>query len=251
MSSNIAGKRKRYPKRSEKEWKSAASKIRKFVPSIDEIDLRHTLTPGQKRAIRYREKQLRTAYNLFPVSAKAAKELGKDVLYAPGIRAIEFRNVSSTAKIKRVSKGVFLESNGRDWLYQKLPKIKSSATLADAAQRAFDSPIVDIFDFETIAKLAKRAFKNPSVQGVALWTKQGRADETFDDLKAFMRWLYASFHKYKDTERWMLGIAIDIKRINKKPPNIKELLEDDYDYDKLDKYDEDDYGEDDEDSEDY
>ena len=251
MSSDNSKTRKRYPKRSEIEWKSAAKKISKFVPTIDAIDLRRKLTPGQKRSIRYREKQLRTAYNLFPVSAKAAKELGKDVLYAPGIRAVEFRNVSSTAKIKRVSKGVFLESNGRDWLYQKLPKIKSSTPLAQAAKATFNTPIVDIFDFETIARQAKKAFRNPSVQSVSLWTKQGRADETFDDLKAFMRWLYASFHKYKDTERWMLGIAINIKRVNKKPVPVKELDfdDDDYDYDKLDDYDNEDYGEGDDEDE--
>lgn len=210
------------------DYLASAKRMAPFAPSLRKYCRRKTLSPQEKSAITRKEKILRTAYNLKPVSKKLAKEL-KASLYAPGIRAVQFNNISPHAKIRRIKKDVLIESNGRDWLYWKLPDT-SRQEFEDAAEDLFgeddendeqvEQRIIETFDIEKLEKLAKRAYQHPFVKTVHLWTKQGRVGEGFNTIGEFMQWLYHEYSKYQDTERWVNGIAFLLEDKDKRKRKV-------------------------------
>lgn len=223
-----SGKRQ---KRTTQSYLDSAKRLAKFCPGCQKLKTRKTLKPGQKSYIARMEKKLRHVplSLLKPVSKKTAKKFRK-ALFAPGVRAISFINRSPESKIHFIKDDVILESNGKDWIYWKLPDTSTQENLEDAAEDLFDQSPAELgetFDIERISALAERAFKQPHVETVHLWTKQGRVGEGFDDFKQFMRWILAEWYKYQDTERWINGISfllVDKSKRNKPKREIRQRI---------------------------
>lgn len=183
----------------------SAERLAVFAPSLKKYKRRKRLNRWEKGAISRKERVLRYAHNLHPVSKKQALKL-KDKLFAPGVQAIELRNTSEHAAVHFVRDDLFITSNGRTWLYWDLEKFTKSA-LAHAGEIAFHQ-VRNAFPIEKIAELAERAFKKPKTKEVYLWATSGRVGEGFEDLESFMEWLAESYGGYNEPQNWIRGLAI-------------------------------------------
>lgn len=191
--------------RSTEDYLKSAKELAKFAPSLKKYRRRKRLTRYEKAAISRKEKLLKYASELIPVTEKQAKAL-KNELFAPGIRAIQLRNTGGKAKIRVVKKDLMITTNGRTWIYWKLDKFDETS-IAFAGDIAFNQ-IRQAFPIEKIAELAGKAFKNIKTKEVYLWAKSGRVGEGFLDVESFMEWLGESYGGYNDPSSWVNGIAI-------------------------------------------
>lgn len=194
-------------KRPTSEYLEAAKRLAMFAPGLKKYRRRKKLSPSEKGAIARKERVLRYTDHLIPVTKKMAREL-KGQLFAPGVQAIQLRNTSPHAKIRRVKKDIIVTSNGRTFLYWRLLDLKPKS-LKKAAKEAFEN-IRGAFPVEQIAELAQRAFKSIKTKQVFLWAESGRVGEGFRNFDEFVQWLYESYSSYRNVERWVNGIAIQI-----------------------------------------
>lgn len=199
-------------KRTDKQWIQKAKELSKFAPGLKKYKLNMLykggkLNSGQKSAISHKEKILRFSDNLFPVSAKQAKKL-KGLLFAPGVQAIQLRNTAPGAKIVRFKKDMVVTSNGRTFIYWRLESVKPRA-MKKAAKQAFEE-FTATFDIEQLAELAKKAFAKLKPVRIYLWAEAGRVGEGFRVFDEFVQWLYEDYSQYKNVERWVNGIAIQV-----------------------------------------
>lgn len=209
------------PKRSVASYLESARELAAFVPSLKKYRRRKTLTPWEKGAITRKENIIRYTDHLIPVTKKQAREL-KEQLFQPettiktgkqkgkiirhhGIQAIQLRNTGKNVLIKKVRNDIIVTSNGRTWVYWSLPSSNKSV-IRKAGEDAFTNP--DTFDIERVVELAKKAFDNPETKGVFLWAESGRVGEGTEDIESFVRWIASDYARYKNTERWVKGIAI-------------------------------------------
>lgn len=212
-------------KRPTAEYLAAAKRLAKLIPSLKKYRRAKDLTPQQKSAIARREKQMRYADHLIPLTPKQAKKFAKQ-LFAPGIHAIQLRNTAPDAKIRLFGRDFIVTSNGRDFLYWRLPirakrnpdktlaedksiNKRSQRLLKEAAEKALTN-IRGAFPVEQIAELAQKAFKKIKVKQIFLWGETGRVGEGFHTFDEFVQWLYESYSQYRNVERWVNGIAIQI-----------------------------------------
>jgi hypothetical protein len=230
----------------------AAKRLAQFAPALKKYRRRKRFTPHEKAAIAHKEKLLRYTDHLIPLTKKQYREL-KDQAFIPtryfterqrekfrtgekkepvpyknnqGIFAIQLRNTSEHARIKKVKNDMIVTSNGRTFLYWKLPihqprnpkktekedeqiNKRSQKLLKEAAKKAFEN-VTGAFPIEQIAELAKRAFKSVKTKQVFLWAESGRVGEGFHNFDEFVQWLWESYSQYRNVERWVNGIAIQI-----------------------------------------
>lgn len=217
----------RRTKRPTKEYLDAAKRLSKFVPSLKKYRKVKELTRWEKAAIRRREKQLRYADHLIPLTAKQAKTF-KRQLFAAGVHAIQLRNTAPDAKIKIFGRDMIVSSNGRQFLYWKLPirskrildktpaqnaaiNKRSQRVLKEAANIALNKGIGS-FPIEQIADLASKAFKKMKgkIKQIYLWSEIGRVGEGFRTFDEFVGWLYESYSSYQNVERWVNGISLEM-----------------------------------------
>lgn len=194
-------------KRPTLDYVDAARRMSRFVPGVARFKRRKTLKPWEKAMIARYEKRLRYADNLFPVNAKqAAKFHGQ--LYAPGVRAIQLKNVGRDTRVKVVKDNLIVTSNGRTYLYWRLPRkvVRTKKGMRAAGKTAFELD----FPMEQVAELARVAFEELHPQAVYLWNPQGRAGAGFADLKQFLLWLNANWNsgRYSYQEKWVNGLVI-------------------------------------------
>ena len=194
-------------KRSTFEYLEIAKRLSKLAPGLKKYTRRKELNNGEKSAISHKEKILRYSDHLIPVSTKQAKKL-KGLLFAPGVQAIQLRNTSPDAKIKKVGKDIVLTSNGRNFIYWRLENVKPRG-MKKAADTVFNK-FEATFQIEHIAALAQKAFKKFKPKQIFLWAESGRVGEGFADFDVFMDWIYESYSQYKNVERWVNGVAIQL-----------------------------------------
>lgn len=197
-----------------------------FIPSLKKYKKRKRLKPAEKSAIARKENILRQTYtqidHLIPVSKRKAREL-RNILYEPEtiiksgkrkgqtlrhhfIQAVQLRNVGHDARIlKKVDQNIFVVSNGRTWVYWKLPDVRPKA-LEKAGEAAFTAP--DAYDIERVIELARQAFENPTTKGIYLWAESGRVGFPMKRLSDFVRWIKEDYSQYANTQKWVQGIAI-------------------------------------------
>lgn len=209
--------------RSEKrEYAQRAKRLAKFVPSLKPLTTEKAITAKAKRQIKYRERQLKHAYNLRPVTPSQAKKL-KSKLFAPGVQAIQLDNTATTSKIRMVGTAMFsVESNGREYLYIPSPSTNwgRKKDVMKAAQEAFEYPI------EKVLRMAEAAFKKYKPRGISLWIPTGRQSQVFGDVEQFARFVTAHWQAGKyvtspspetgkryssDPNEWVRGIAVWIR----------------------------------------
>lgn len=218
--------RRRKQKRPVTDYLQSAKSLSKFAPALKKYSKRKTLKPQEKAAIARKEKILRYAHHLIPVSKKTARKL-KGKLFAPGIRAVQLNNTSDHAKVAVVNKELFVTSNGRDWLYWDVEGAKP-ADMKRAATQAFTN-VRDAFPIEKIAALVHKAFRKPTTREVYLWTAQGRVGQGFESLKQFLRWFNREYHGYSQPEKWINGIAIRLGEVPRRPQKLDDFEEDEED----------------------
>lgn len=194
-------------RRSTYEYIELAKKLSKFAPGLKKYKRRRKLNNGEKAAISHKERLLRYSDHLIPVSKSQARKL-KGLLFAPGVQAIQLRNTSPDAKITKVGKDIVLTSNGRNFIYWRLENVKARGMkkAADAVFNKFEAT----FQIEHIAALAQQAFKKFKPKQIFLWAESGRVGEGFADFDVFMDWIYESYSQYKNVERWVNGVAIQL-----------------------------------------
>lgn len=213
-----------------------AKRLKELVPALKPLARKSRLTPAEKAKITHYAKELRGVTDLVPVSKKVAKE-NPSYLFKPGVQAIRFANISSTAKVEPQGDGFFIETNGRTWLYWPLPKAtvrNKKGQLKDVAAKAFQAQ----FPIELAAALAEKAFKTLNVEVISLWTHAGRNDATFKTLNQFIFWMNqkwqagryvttreGGYEQESDPGAWINGIAVAITNPkaakSKKPANAK------------------------------
>lgn len=218
--------------RTDRSYIESARAISKLAPGLKKYARMHLktakLTPAQKGAIAHKEKLLRYAHHLIPVKGKTAREL-KDKLFAPGINAIQLDHTNDHAKIRRVNNQIFVTNNGRMWLYWTLDAKPSS--MKRGAKKAFENPST-VFPMERIANLVDKAFKRPTTREVYLWAASGRVGSGFESLKQFMRWFNRAYGGYRETAKWVRGIAIRLGEPPRDGPTSNDDdMEDDFEYD--------------------
>jgi hypothetical protein len=208
-------------KRSLESYLDSARELAAFVPALKKYKRRRTLTRWEKGAITRKENIVRYTDHLIPVTKKQAREL-KDLLFQPettvksgpqrgriirhhGVQAIQLRNTGRDVTIRKVRNDIYVSSNGRTWVYWSLPSTTKSA-VQHAGEEAFTNP--DAFDIEKVVELARQAFENPTTKGVFLWAESGRVGEGTEDIETFVRWIATDYARYKNTDRWVRGIAI-------------------------------------------
>lgn len=234
-------------KRATESYLESAKLLAPFVPSLRRYKRRKTLKPWQKAHIARYENWLRFQLGeLKPVTKKQAKEF-KNELYKPetqvkkgknkgsfvrhgGVQAVRFRNTGAKIKLKNLNKDTFvMNSNGRTWLYWRLNEGNTGDTkrqkLAKAGARIFTNVVYkneetdeeftgpdidDItgFDIEQIIEMSRHAFENPTTKAVYLWAESGRVGMPMTEHKQFMEWIIADYSTYKQTNRWVMGLAV-------------------------------------------
>lgn len=207
---------------------ATAKKISSVVPSLKKLASKTRLTPAEKAKITRYAKEVAHVNTLRPISKKVARE-HPEYLFKKGVQAINFSNVSSTAKVEYTGDGFFIESNGRTWLYWPIHK-KTKRTIKNDLRSNAEKIFNAQFPIEQAAALAEKAFKNPKVEAVSLWTHAGRADATFATLNQFVFWMnkrwqagrYVTIREggYEqasdDPGAWINGIAIQLRQAQKK-----------------------------------
>jgi hypothetical protein len=194
-------------RRTDADWVRIAIEKSKFAPGLKKYKRRKRLNNGEKSAISHKEKILRYSDHLIPVTKKQAKKL-KDLLFAPGVQAIQLRNTAPDARIVRLKKDMVVTSNGRTFIYWRLENVKKGA-MKKAAKKIF-TEFNATFEIEHLAELAERAFKKLKPIRIYLWAEAGRVGEGFKTFDEFMQWLYEDYSQYKNVERWVNGIAIQV-----------------------------------------
>lgn len=198
------------------------------VPKFKKYRKRQTIKPHEKGQITRMENALKFADSLISVDKRQAKQL-KEQLYQPthttksgrvvhihGIQAVQFRNTSSKAKIKRVVRGkALIEDQGFLWLYSATDDFKPR-TILQRGREAFTMP--ESYEIEKVLEAAKRAFANPETKAVYLWAQAGRAGGGFRDFKTFARWVKRDYSQYKNTEKWVRGISILVGEASENVP---------------------------------
>lgn len=218
-------RRKKKPQRPVEQYIAAARELSPLVPKLKKYRKRKTLKPHEKGAITRKEKQLKGVTNLFPVTKKQARKIGKSKMFAPGVQAIRLRNVDPETATISINKygDISVTQAGRKWIYWALDRetVRSRPGMRKAGTDAFGKK----FPIELVSDMAKIAFDKLHVQGVSLWTHGGRADAVFDDLPAFIRWVnekwsagrymhtneYGELQDSSDPGKWVSGIAILIE----------------------------------------
>lgn len=173
-------------KRPTDEYLQAAKRLAQIIPSLKKYKKRKTLKPAEKSAIARREKQLRYADHLIPLSPKQYESL-KHQAIAPGIHALQLRNTSPDAKFRMVGRDFIVTSNGREFLYWRLDirrkrekrtsteqsriNKRSAKLLKTAAETAFTN-LVGAFQIEHVVELAKRAFEKESSPDILMGRKR-------------------------------------------------------------------------------
>lgn len=194
-------------KRTDAEYVVIATRLAKFAPGLKKYKRRKKLNNGEKSAISHKEKILRYSDHLIPVTKKQAKKL-KGLLLAPGVQAIQLRNTAPDAKIVKLRKDMVVTSNGRTFIYWRLENVKP-AGMKRAAKKIF-TDFSETFQIEKLAELAQKAFKKLKPIRIYLWAEAGRVGEGFKTFDEFMQWLYEDYSQYKNVERWVNGIAIQV-----------------------------------------
>lgn len=194
-------------KRSVAEYVQIAARLSKFTPGLKKYKRRKKLNNGEKSAISHKEKILRYSDHLIPVTKRQAKKL-KGLLFAPGVQAIQLRNTAPDARIVRLKKDMVVTSNGRTFIYWRLEDVKKGG-MKRAAKKVF-TEFEATFEIEHLAELAQRAFKKLKPIRIYLWAEAGRVGEGFKSFDEFMQWLYEDYSQYKNVERWVNGIAIQV-----------------------------------------
>lgn len=220
----------RKPTRDVASYLESAKELAKFIPALKKYKKRKRLTRWEKAAISRKENIVRYTDYLIPVTKKQAREL-KDILYSPqttvktgknrgkiiyhhGIQAIQLRNVGKDARIiKKVDQHIFVVSNGRTWVYWRLPNTRPK-TIAKYGEQAFTTP--EAYDIERVIELARTAFKNPETKGVYLWGESGRVGNPMPSLRQFIEWVATDYAKYTNTDRWVNGIAILVADVDER-----------------------------------
>lgn len=220
----------RRSKRDLESYLEAVKERYRFFPSLKKYLKRKRLNRWEKAAIARKEKLLRYTDHLIPVSKKQQKEL-KDILYQPetiiksgknkgkivrhkAIPAVQLRNTGRDVRIhKIVGRNIFVQSNGRTWVYWRLPKTDPK-TMKKYGEAAFTSP--EAFDIEKVIELARQAFENPETKGVYLWADSGRVGDAQSSLRQFLQWITTDYSKYTNTDRWVNGIAILIADVGER-----------------------------------
>jgi hypothetical protein len=229
-------------KRSTADYLASARKNSIFAPSLRKYKRRKKLKPAEKGAITRKENALKGSYNLKPLTKKQARKM-RDVLYAPGVAAIQLSNTGEEVKIHVTEdKNMFVTTNGRTWVYWHLSELKrieydqlldegyseeearelvgeeQQGVMVEAGKKVFTSIIREAFPVEKIIRLAEKAFKKPHVHMIGLWTNKGRVGEGFRTFDEFKQWVFADFSTYANVEKWVNGVAILIaergERIN-------------------------------------
>lgn len=208
-------------KRETASYLSAARRLAPYVPRLAKYKRRKTLKPSEKAAISRYENLIPFTTDLKPVSKRRESEL-KEFFYRPittvltgkrkgqrvehgGIRAIMMRNTADDVDIQKIDKGLMLESNGRQWVYWKLPEVTKKA-IQEMAEAAFESP--EAYQVDRVIELAKAAFANPKTKGVYLWTIKGRSGKPIKTFKSFLNWLHERWEKYENQDEWIKGLTI-------------------------------------------
>jgi hypothetical protein len=209
----------------------SARELDKFAPALRKYRRRHTrLTPWEKGAITRKENLLRYHTHQLYVIPKKHRRILKNRQFAPGIPALELRNVSGDdltheQTIIPIDEDFMLRSNGRQWVYWQLDREEiSKKGMKKAAQAAFNIQ----FPLERIAELAGLAFEELKPLAIHLWVKSGRANRGFDSFKQFMFWLNNNWgvtggseiglNPAEDPREWINGIAILVKDPNWRKP---------------------------------
>jgi hypothetical protein len=203
-----------------------------FIPQLKKFRSRKTLKSWEKGWIKRWENIVPFTTNLIPVRPSQAKKLrgnlfqpetiikkgpkrGQTKMHPP-ILAVQLRNTSFRAKIKKIaSDKMLVADHGREWIYVHTPDTATD-TMIEYAQHAFeedgdegdegDDPAQ--FDIERMLALAERAFKDPTTKAVTLWAKSGRAGDIFPTFRQFLHWALTYYVQYEDTEEWVNGIAV-------------------------------------------
>jgi hypothetical protein len=205
----------------------SARELAPFVPKIRKLAKKKTLTSWEKSYVARIENVVKKSFtnidDLIPVSKAQAKSQ-RGFLYEPEItvkrgkrkgqiqrskmfQAMQLRNVSETAKIKKVTnETLVVEDLGRTWVYWNLLKKKTPKNMQRHGEQAFTTP--EAFDIERVIELAQKAFDNPQTKIVYLWSKHGRVGIPMRSLAAFTRWIIDDYSKYTQTDRWVNGLAI-------------------------------------------
>ena len=130
-----------------------------------------------------------------------------------------------------------MNSNGRTWLYWRLNEgnkgdtkpsrmkkfgVRSFNTITyknDETGEEIKGPDIDDitgFDIEKIIELSRHAFENPTTKAVYLWAESGRVGIPMKSHNKFMEWIIADYSTYKQTDRWVNGLAILIGDVGEK-----------------------------------
>lgn len=212
----------------------SVKRLAPYIPNIRKYKRRKTLKPQEKSAIARYEKLLHYTDRLIPLTKQQAKDL-KDMLYKPvvvkehkdregntyythdelktpnGVRAVSMKGLGTT-KIKKIAKvtgDITVIANGRTWVLWKLDRVRT-ADMRSAAATIFQD-FGSAFPIEQIARLAKIAYETPGVLEVKLWTSHGMVGEPKNNFNSFMYWLEHDYSTYKDTDKWVNGLAILVK----------------------------------------
>lgn len=202
-------------KAKEKPYRQAAKALAKFVPSLKGTAQKEILTKSDKRKINKFAKILKHAPPLKPLTKKQAKKM-KGQLFAPGVRAVGMRGMSSNAKITSVGKDAYLSSNGRQWVLLRVDRPSRKRNMREGANRAFNMQ----FPIERIGELAHIAFTKFKPIEVRLWTHHGIVGDAFESIETFLSWLNEKWNAGRymrpiedggssnDIDAWVNGIAV-------------------------------------------
>jgi hypothetical protein len=216
--------RKKKAKRPASDYLASAQRLSYLIPKFKKYKHRKTLTPGEKRAIVYREKQLKGVPFIVPLTTKQAKKVGKKKLFAPGIQGIQLRNtVPGTKLVFRKGSVEAINPGGERWIYWPLERnvVRSRVGMRDAGAAAYAKQ----FPIEKLSTLTEAAFKKYRVKEVHLWAHAGVVGEGFLTVGAFTRWVNTKWSQGRymgtrngsygqvydnpsDPGRWVNGIAI-------------------------------------------
>lgn len=215
-----SGKRRRKRNRSDADYVASAAKLAPLVPSLRPLAKRKKLKAAEKSAITRKENILKGVPNIFPVSRQQARRL-RGQTFATGVQGIQLRGVSPDAKIRFKGKNIYVEDNGRKWLYWHLDRhtVRTRTGMREAGRKAF----LQQFPIEQITDLAARAFKTKNVVQVNLWAHAGIVGDAHETLEQFVLWV---------NEKWSAGryLRVDLQGGNSDPGKwvngIAILLED-------------------------
>lgn len=177
--------------------KKEITELAQWVPSLEKLKGKDRLTAAQQAQVTRAKKSLRHTETYRRVTDKQAKLLKQKgeggILVGKGVRAIRLRNTASNAKIKILSNGMIVTSNGRTWEYHPV----------DA-------------DADTLNEYGKEQLERDNVEAVGLWTNRGRTNETTDDPEQWEEFLYQRFTKYADAQEFTQGVVVLIKEKRKR-----------------------------------